>query len=297
MPCAACGEVNSTEWKWDPLRWELDPPCTEAEWKYLADANGAPEIMATQQCSYMNKICRGCYNTRVQIMAKVKNRIRAVGGLEELQPTLKMRKEYEAAHDADLVKNRAAKIGGLQNAAAVHLNGQLCKLLSKDAETMRWTVELVSGEQKALKEANLEASKDIDMEWEVSRHQFAKSSPAAHTDGKPVARPLGSGTTWPKVKGIHPGAVVRLQNLNAAKDLNGRKGRCISFDPEVGRWKVDLGDEQKSLKVENLVPAPGEKPPTRQSAMEEKAAAGVEKERRQALDARQQHAEDYGWDG
>lgn len=113
-------------------------------------------------------------------------------------------------------------------------------------------------------------------------------------DGKPVARPLGSNTSWPKVKGIHPGAVVRLQNLVAKQELNGRKGRCISFDPEVGRWKVDLGDEQKSLKVENLVPAPDEKPPTRQSAEAEKAAGAAEATRREALDARQKHAEDYG---
>lgn len=111
-----------------------------------------------------------------------------------------------------------------------------------------------------------------------------------------MARPLGSNTSWPKVKGIHPGAVVRLQNLVAKQELNGRKGRCISFDPEVGRWKVDLGDEQKSLKVENLVPAPDEKPPTRQSAEAEKAAGAAEATRREALDARQKHAEDYGWD-
>ncbi|CAE7327181.1 unnamed protein product, partial [Symbiodinium sp. CCMP2456] len=243
MPCAACGQdKETTEWKWDPLRWELDPPCTEAEWKYLSDTNGAPDFMALQQCSYMNKICRGCYNSRLLVMAKVKTRIRAVGGLEELQPSMKMRKEYEAAHQADLLKNRPAKIDGLQSAA--ELNGQLCRLLSRDAQTLRWTVELVSGDQKSIKEANLTASKDIDMEWEVSRQCPGSKATAAQMDGKPVARPLGSNTSWPKVKGIHPGAVVRLQNLVAKQELNGRKGRCISFDPEVGRWKVDLGDEQ-----------------------------------------------------
>ncbi|CAE7569431.1 unnamed protein product, partial [Symbiodinium pilosum] len=115
--------------------------------------------MEVQQCTYMNKICRGCYNARLPIMAKVKTRIRAQGGLEELQPSLKMRKEYEAAHDADLLKNRPAKIDGLQNAAASHLNGQVCRLVAKDAETLRWTVELVSGEQKSIKEVNLTASK------------------------------------------------------------------------------------------------------------------------------------------
>lgn len=299
MPCAACGEDPAgTEWKWDPLRWELDPPCTEAEWRYLADTPGAPEVMTTQQCTYMNKLCRGCYNLRLPIMAKVRTRIRAKGGLEELQPSLKMRKEYEAAHQNDLLKNRAAKISGLQGAK--DLNGQLCKLIVKDTETGRWTVELVDGERKAIKEANLSASEEIDMEWEVARIQHVQhaqhaSNTAAQTDGKPVARPLGASTSWPKVKGIHPGAVVRLQNLKTT-ELNGRKGRCISFDNETGRWKVDLGDEYKSLKIENLAPAPGEKPPTRQSALEEKSAAVADGQRREALNARERHAEDYGWD-
>jgi len=225
----------------------------------------------------------------------VQSRIRAKGGLEELEPSLKMRKEYDAAHQTDLLKNRAARIHGLQSAE--HLNGQLCKLIVKDTEKGRWTVEFVDGEKKAIKEENLSASEEMDMEWEAARIKYAAQNPkAAHSDGKPVARPLGTNTVWPKVKGIHPGAVVRLQNLKT-QELNGRKGRCISFDNEAGRWKIDLGDEYKSLKVENLVPAPDEKPPTRQSAMEERNAAAADSERREALNAREKHAEDYGWDG
>eukprot|EP00913_Durusdinium_trenchii_P027654 g25935.t1 len=176
MPCPACGEDPSgTEWKWDPLRWELDPPCTEAEWRYLADSTGAPEVMTTQQCAYMKKVCRGCYNSRLLIMAK----------------------EYEAAHANDLLKNRAAKIHGLQSAD--HFNGQVCRLI-------------VNGEKKAIRESNLHASQDVDMEWEAARVEYAASnSTSAQTDGKPVGRPLGTHTSWEK--GFHPGAVVFLQNL------------------------------------------------------------------------------------
>merc|ERR1719436_1911990 len=109
----------------------------------------------------------------------------------------------------------------------------------------------------------------------LARHLFEKpgNGPDAKVktqDTKEPRRPLGQKTAWPKVKGIHPGAVVRLQGLSGAAELNGRKARCISFDPETGRWKVDLGDEYKALKVENLTPAPGEKPPTRATAEEEK---------------------------
>ncbi|CAK9011537.1 unnamed protein product [Durusdinium trenchii] len=295
MPCPACGEDPSgTEWKWDPLRWELDPPCTEAEWRYLADSTGAPEVMTTQQCAYMKKVCRGCYNSRLLIMAKVQTRIRAKGGLEELDPSMKMRKEYEAAHANDLLKNRAAKIHGLQSAD--HFNGQVCRLIVKDSESGRWTVEFVNGEKKAIRESNLHASQDVDMEWEAARVEYAASnSTSAQTDGKPVGRPLGTHTSWEK--GFHPGAVVFLQNLKT-KELNGRKGRCISFNKEAGRYEVDLGDERKLLKIENLVPAPRDvKPPTRQTAQEERERAAAEHVRWEALNARERHAEEYGWDG
>ena len=61
----------------------------------------------------MKKVCRGCYNSRLLIMAKVQTRhcalnpvsiscgtvvrIRAKGGLEELDPSMKMRKECTTA--------------------------------------------------------------------------------------------------------------------------------------------------------------------------------------------------------
>lgn len=107
--CPACGQdLGLTEWKSDPLRWDLDPPCSEAEWAYLADLPHAPEFMATQACGYMNKICRGCYSARVEVMAKVRSRIRQQGGIEQMRPTQRMRKEYDAAHEFDLVVGRPA---------------------------------------------------------------------------------------------------------------------------------------------------------------------------------------------
>merc|ERR1712125_274702 len=104
-------------------------------------------------------------------------------------------------------------------------------------------------------------------------------------------RPLGSKTTWAKVKGIHPGAVVRLKDLTGAAELNGRKGRCISFDNETGRWKVDLGDGYKNIKQENLTPAPHEKPPTKQSAEAEIEQLGGDEARRAKLTEKERKAE------
>mmetsp|Transcript_64472 Transcript_64472/g.167576 ORF Transcript_64472/g.167576 Transcript_64472/m.167576 type:complete len:306 (-) Transcript_64472:143-1060(-) len=305
MPCPACGkEPVGTEWKSDPLRWELDPPCSEAEWSYLADLPQAPAIMSEQKCAYMNNICRGCYSERLEVMARVKSRIRSKGGIEEMKPTRRMRQKWEEEHAHDLVGSRPAKIVGLQSATAVQLNGQYCKLLTKDAQTERWTVELITGEQKSIKESNLEVSKDIDSEYELAKGRFLFESMKAgpNAGGKKQAdseerRPLGQKTAWPKVKGIHPGAVVRLQGLTSAPEMNGRKGRCISFDPEVGRWKVDLGDEYKALKVDNLAPAPGEKPPTRQSAEEDKKAQVDTAARKAGMSAKELYAESYGWEG
>lgn len=293
------------------MRWDLDPPCSEAEWAYLADLPQAPEVMAKQTCGYMNKICRACYSARLDVMGRVKSRIRQVGGLEQMKPTQRMRKEYEEAHAGDVVANRPAKINGLQSVNAAHMNGQFCKLVSKDEQTQRWTVQLLGGEQKSVKEANLEVSREIDAEYDTARamHELQRRT-APPAKGGPGAgagagaggaaeekRPLGQRTAWPKVKGIHPGAVVRLQHLQGAPELNGRTGRCIRFDPENGRWEVDLGDQRKALKVENLSPAAGEKPPTKQSAEEEKKAFVEKLDTKSQMSAKEVYAESYGWDG
>merc|ERR1712113_1257295 len=110
-------------------------------------------------------------------------------------------------------------------------------------------------------------------------------------------RPVGEKTAWPKIKGIHPGAVVRLHDLKSVPQLNGRKGRLTTFDEETGRWKVDLGDEYKNIKVDNLTPAPGEKPPSKATAEADKKEAAAIAEKRAAMSAREVYAQDYGWDG
>merc|ERR1719210_2198581 len=121
----------------------------------------------------------------------------------------------------------------------------------------------------------------------MEKATYLKANPeAVEAEVKKEVRPLGEKTNWPKIKGVHPGAVVRLHSLSTAIELNGRKGRLISFDDQTGRWKVDLGDEQKSLKVENLTPAPGENPPTKSSAEIDKKELNAETERRGKMSAR-----------
>mmetsp|Transcript_52552 Transcript_52552/g.83401 ORF Transcript_52552/g.83401 Transcript_52552/m.83401 type:complete len:192 (+) Transcript_52552:3-578(+) len=183
------------------------------------------------------------------------------------------------------------------------LNGKFCKLVQQDPGTKRWTVELMDDDsKKALKEENLECSSDIDSDYWARKAAYLRENPDAlkkmmSQQNQSTSRPLGKSTTWAKVKGIHPGAVVRLKGLTGAAELNGRKGRCISFDPESGRWKVDLGDVHKNIKPENMTPAPGEKPPTKQSAEAEIKNLRSNEDRREALTQQERAAEDYGWEG
>merc|ERR1712085_165206 len=119
-----------------------------------------------------NKICRGCYNTRLDITMKVRQRIRDMGGLEELNPTRQVRKDYERAHEFDKRAGRSAKIHGMQSEAGKSLNDRFCKLVLQDAESKRWTVELLDGDRKALKEDNLECNLEVDQDYDMEYVKF-----------------------------------------------------------------------------------------------------------------------------
>jgi len=306
MPCPSCNkDPKGTEWFSDPLRWDLDPPCEEKEWDYVKVIPGAPDYVAEAKFGvYMNKICRGCYHNRLDIAKHIRWKIRDRGGLEFCPPPCHLVEEYEEAHDKDKHMQREAKISGMQSEAGKELNGKFCTLLEQDPETKRWTVRLVSGEKRSIKDDNLECSRQIDKDAFEAKVVQARKDPMSYFNSmkeenkaKGEARPLGKGTTWPKVKGIHPGAVVRLKGLTGATELNGRKGRCITFDQETGRWKVDLGDGYKNIKQDNMTPAPNEKPPTKMSAEAEAKELGGDEARRAKLTEKERKAEDYGWDG
>lgn len=109
---------------------------------------------------------------------------------------------------------------------------------------------------------------------------------------------LLAGSFWHSVEARSPSLGARPSLLRGASELNGRKGRCISFDGQSGRWKVDLGDDYKSIRPENLDPSPGERPPTRESAQQEKGALAKEQvvSVEPKLTVSERHAKDYGWD-
>jgi len=306
--CPICKEERaSTEWKPDPLKWEIKPEVNEDEWNFIAGCAGAPEYMARPFALSMNNICRGCYNDRCIILMKVREKIRELGGLEEMGPGKTERKRYEAEHKSDLLRNRAARIHGLTSEAGKALNGKFCMLQRQDEETKRWTVEMIDGTTKALKPENLEASKEIDGDFMLEKMKAVRDNPEVmksmfanitkNSEATNQQRPVGKATAWPKVKGIHPGAVIRIKGLTGATELNGRKGRCISFDQENGRWKIDLGNGYKNIKIENLVPAPTEKPPTKASAEAEEKEFETNESRRAKMTDSERAAEDYGWEG
>jgi hypothetical protein len=231
------------------------------------------------------------------VSIKIREKIRDMGGLEELNPTRHVRKEYEAAHASDKRTGRSARIHGMISEAGQALNGKFCKLLQQDPESKRWNVELLDGTIKAIKEDNVECSHDIDDEHSIEKFKQMREKPQEHLKQSFERRPLGSRTAWPKIKGIHPGAVVRLKDLTGAMELNGRKGRCLTFDSETGRWKIDLGDCHKNIKPDNLRPAPNEKPPTKASAEAEIMELGLNETRKAKMTEQERAAEDYGWEG
>jgi len=250
-----------------------------------------------------NSICRGCFSLRMEVQRFVQD-VRDRGGLEACSPPEEVRKRFEQ-ESAHLPRpGRGARIQGLTSEQGAQLNGKFCKL-SERAETGRWMVQLLGGESKSIKEESLECSLEIDKEYQEAHFEwFKENKDTALADmmaQRAGQRPLGKHTSWPKVRGIHPGAVVRLQGLTSSA-LNGRKGRCISYDPTAERWKVDLGDEFKSIKPMNLVPATGEKPPTRQSAEAEKRQFGiVDEDQHRSPDKQkteqEKFAASYGWTG
>lgn len=271
----------------------MDPPLSQEEWAYLAGMTGSPQYFREHEFAvYNNKICRGCSNERLMIKTKAHDKIRDRGGLETMRPIQRVLDEYEEEHGHELRANRAAMIHGLESATAIKLNGVCCKLVFKSRETHRWTVELLSGEQRAIKEGNLECSSKIDEQYKVEKARFLMANREAldaEMSKKSDQRPLGEHTSWAKVPGIHPGAVVRLKNLKAAPELNGCIARCLTFDADAQRWEVDLGAGHKKIKQENLEPAPAEKAPTFKTGMPEKAKS--------PLTEAEKHAMDYGWDG
>lgn len=300
MPCPCCGEgPSSTTWKADPLRWELDPPCTESEWRFLAELAGAPTHLAEGTYAlHASSICRGCYNNRSVVKQKLLDRRKgSPGGVTELGPTKSEREAEELLQESRVCAGRPARIDGLVSAAGAGLNGQCCRVVRRDSEIGRWLVELLDGEQKYVREENLTSSKELDTEYCEARSRLPPPPRNQDNQDKDVPRPLGSKTPWAKVKGIHPGAVVRLRGLQGGPQLNGRKGRCLTFDQERGRWKIDLGDEHKAIRPENLEPALGEKPPTRESAacerksIEEQMVADAER------GPKEKFAASYGWAG
>lgn len=108
---------------------------------------------------------------------------------------------------------------GLQGAP--ELNGKSGTCVQWEAVKGRWQVRLDgSGEEKFIRPANLRPA--------VAEQQAAATA-------------------------LFPGCPVRLLELVASHELNGRLATCKSWDGAAGRWLVALsGGEEKSLKPENL---------------------------------------------
>merc|ERR1711971_654720 len=117
----------------------------------------------------------------------------------------------------------AVTVVGIQSAP--ELNGKQGKCLRWDAEKKRWLVSLPDGQEKLLKPENLKG-----------RVQAQAPTPK---------------------NGLAPGAIVKIQGLQGAPELNGKHATIDVWDAAKKRWKVRLADgEEKLLKPENLKALP-----------------------------------------
>lgn len=272
---------------------------SEMEWKRLASLQGPPNCPCKEYLNtvpfglYDTKVCSYCYKVRNLIIPYLKSEIRDLIEQDDyLRPDQKLINEYEKSRECIVEKNRGAKLKGLKGAA--ELNGQYCKIVSKkNEETGRFEVELVDGTRKAIKEENLECNKDIDGEWIMAKGDWMRANPDLQAQNEKIKQQQEKIQFHQegKVKGIHPGAVVKIHGLKGAAELNGRLARCIELDKETRRWTVDLGDQRKSIKQDNLWPTVDEKPPNSDPKTH------WPKHRRAGDKPSATLSEKYGWDG
>lgn len=114
--------------------------------------------------------------------------------------------------------------------------------------------------------------------------------PAAAAAAEPKAQPAqaGRGSDWGKMElerrrlaegfrsGFEEGATVELQGLKGAAELNGKRGRLVSWNSQSLRWNVEVEGVVKALNPSNLVPVAGPPAAEEQPAAEPEAEAAAE---------------------
>lgn len=134
--------------------------------------------------------------------------------------------------DAGLLPGRRAIVVGLQRSP--ELNGIVVTLEHFDPGEGRWRVRFPDGGARALRPTNLDALKVV-----------TTASGRESQDGfeLPVEALAIKSGVWVKIHGLRS---------EAGKSLNGKIGQVIELDSASGRILVDVNDEAKLLKAENL---------------------------------------------
>ena len=58
---------------------------------------------------------------------------------------------------------------------------------------------------------------------------------------------------------LQPDDAVQIHSINTKPELNGKIARVISFQPDSGRWEIQLADEMRlRVKASNLSKISGE---------------------------------------
>jgi len=127
-------------------------------------------------------------------------------------------------------------ISGLKGAP--ELNGKEGNVVSKDASSGRYTVNVDDVGDKNLKPENLSKVAKVTAPAAEKKPSFAPGAPKELQE-----------------EGFQVGDQVRVGGLNGAKDLNGKVGVIFGFDKNAGRYVLEFeGDGQKKINKTNMVP-------------------------------------------
>lgn len=131
------------------------------------------------------------------------------------------------------------RISGLSGAA--HLNDKEGNIVSKDAATGRYTVDIDGEGEKNLKADNLTKASQV-KKPEVSKPKKEEDVPS----NLPAEL---------QEDGFKIGYQVRVGGLNGAKELNGQVAVIFGYDKDAGRYVLEFETSgQKKIKKDNMVP-------------------------------------------
>jgi len=95
--------------------------------------------------------------------------------------------------------------------------------------------------------------KVIDLTQQDDSHDTVQPGPNADAEAPNASKSEEAAEPSDDASGFKPGALVRIQGLQTARELNGQEGELVAFNQVKGRWQVKVSGIEKMIKPVNLV--------------------------------------------